>query len=52
MYTARVHPAMLLCCLTLVAPRTVLGRPQFVHLGYPFLELDILALLVGVSLLL
>lgn len=38
--------------LDLVAPRTVLGRPQLVHLGYPLLELDILALLVGVSLLL
>lgn len=35
-----------------VAPSTALGFPELVHLGHPLLELDILALLVAVSLVL
>jgi len=35
-----------------VASFAALSFPQFVHLGYPLLELDVLALLVGMSLVL
>lgn len=35
-----------------VAPRSILGRPQLVHLGDALFELDVLAFLVGVSLVL
>lgn len=38
--------------LSLVAPRAALGLPELVHLGHPLLELDVLALLVAVSLVL
>lgn len=36
----------------LVTPRTVLGLPQLIHAGYALLELDVLALLVAMSLIL
>lgn len=35
-----------------VTPRTVLGFPELIHLGHPLLELDVLAFLVAVSLVL
>ncbi len=35
-----------------ITPRTVLGGAQLVHLGHALLELDILALLVAVALVL
>lgn len=37
---------------SLVAARTVLGGAELVHLGHALLELVVLALLVGVSLIL
>lgn len=49
MYTAK---APLAATLPSVAPRTALGLPELVHLGDALLELDVLALLVGVSLVL
>lgn len=38
--------------MSLIAPLTLLGFPQLFHLGYALLELDVLAFLVGVSLVL
>lgn len=47
MRTARLRLLSLL-----IAPRTIFGRSELVHLCHPLLELDVLAFLVAVPLLL
>lgn len=54
MYTATRRFALLplLNFMTSIAPLAVLGRPELVHLGDALLELNVLAFLVAVTLVL